>query len=294
MKPARLLFFIAVTLFLNACQNDSKQSSPDRLSQTLSDSTSVSGLGGDSVKLVKTAALQVKVRSVEEGVKTLSELTRQHGGMVYQQRFQAVEGERKELPMSTDSLLVITTVTPQASVTVRVPSAALETFLFDAAKLGYFTSTNELHIDDKSLAYLENNLKQKAREEQLYKKGSAKRDSTLPLQALQLKDEAIDQLITNKQIAADAAYSTVDLSLYQNTLVGKEMIANYTLSGYELSFGARLSQTLKDGWNALLNFLLLLLNFWAFALSGLLFYLAYRTWRKRAAQPPTQIATSEA
>jgi hypothetical protein len=231
--------------------------------------------------LVKTADLNVKVKNVEQGTRTVGALAQKHGGMLFYQNFKSVEGGSRELKVSDDSLMVISTVAPQASITVRVPSDNLETFLIEVSELGYFTESAQLQIDDKSLLYLENRLKQKNREAVLYQPRKRKPDSLANVEAIQVGDEVIQKLIANKTIDADAAYSTVTVALYQNAIVRKEMIANYIVDDYTLPFTARLGNALAKGWDTFLNFFIALSHLWMFILFGVLAYYGYRLWSQR-------------
>lgn len=279
MKPTHILTLLVLVIFFVGCQNNSDQIT--QLDRPLSDSASITGLAGDAVKLVKTVDINVKVKEVEQSTRAISALAQKHNGMVYYQNFRSIEGRSKELKVSDDSLLVISTVTPQANITARVPSQHLEAFMIDASNLGYFTGNAQLQIDDKSLLYLENSLKQKNRESVLYNSSKRKADSITNLQTIQVGDEAIQKLIANKTIDADAAYGTVTLNLYQNALVRKEMIANYVISDYNLPFTERLSNALESGWDTFLNFLVAVSHLWMFILFALLIYCGYRIWQQR-------------
>ena len=275
MKALHLLLLAPVAL-LFGCQNSSNQF--DKV-EKLSDSVSATGLTDDAAKLVKTASINIKVKNVEEGTSAVSALANKHGGMVYFQNFQSTGGETKELKVSDDSLLVISTSTPQAAITVRIPSQNLDVFLAETAHLGYYTHNSELKIDDKSLVYLGNLLKQKNRSE-LPALSKRRADSTT-LPSIQVKDEAVEQFIQNKSIDADAAYSTVSLQLFQNTVVRREMMANYAIADYDLSFATRLKQALSSGWEAFINFLIAMTHLWVFILLGMILFPAYRYFQPR-------------
>ena len=279
MKSACFFLSVVLITLLFSCQNSSDQF--EKLDRTLGDSSSFTGFSGNSVKLVKTADMNVKVKNVEQTTRSISALAQQHGGMVYYQNFKSVNGGSRELKVSDDSLMVVSTVTPQANITVRVPSHNLERFIIDASELGYFTGSSQLQIDDKSLVYIENALKQKNRETVLYNPAKQRKDSLGNVQSIQIGDEAIQKFIANKTIDADAAYSTVTLSLYQNAIVRKEMIANYFIDDYNLPFTARLSNALISGWDSFLNFLIALSHLWMFILFALFVYCGYRLWQQR-------------
>lgn len=271
MKPSHLALLLLMFLF--SCQNNDKEKNT---AAVLNDSTSASGITGDSVKLVKTASLHLKVKDVMQSTRATSDLVRAFGGMVFDQSLESVETGRSELKVSDDSLLVVTTVAPQATITARIPSESLETFLYHVADLGYFTGSSNLHIDDKSLAYLENALKQKKRQVVLTQPPHRKATSGASLQTVYVMDDAIEQQIANKAIDADVRYSTVSLQLFQNGIVRKEVVANYDLSAYRLPFHHRLGNAFENGWQAFLTFLLALAHLWLFILVAAAVFFSYR------------------
>ncbi|MCU7549078.1 DUF4349 domain-containing protein [Chitinophagaceae bacterium LB-8] len=278
MKPTLSLFTLFFLVLIFGCQNSSKEN--DVLT-SLSDTTSITGLTGDSVKLVKTASINFKVKDVEQGTRAISRLVQKLGGMIFNQSFESVEGERKELKISTDSLLVISTVAPQADITARIPSENLEAFMYSVADLGYFTGSSQLNIDDRSLSYLENALKEKARTAVLSQTAIQKNKPSENIKTIALKDEAIEQQIQNRAIDADVKYSPVNLHLFQNSLVRKEVIANYIIADYQLSFGKRFSNAISDGWQYFQAFVLIMANLWMFILTAIVIYISFRYWKHK-------------
>ena len=281
MKP---LFFVlaAACLAATGCQQNDHHYQEQNLSRELSDSTSVTGLTGDSVKLVKTAGVHLKVREVEKTTKAISEVARKYGGAIHYQNFRSPQTGQKELKVSDDSLLVITTISPQADLTLRIPSADLEPFLFEVVELGYRTEDVVVKIDDKSLLYLEHSLRQKNRVAATTTV-KEKADSNTNWQTLQAKDEAVAHYIANKAIDAEAAYSTIELFLSQNAIVQKEMIANYTLAEYQLPLSSRIGQAFLKGGDLFLNLAVALLHLWPFALLGVFSYTVYKFRQRRKA-----------
>ncbi len=273
MRPFFLLPALLFTAFLIGCNGNTNEK--DTFA-ALSDSGSITKLTGDSVKLVKTASINFKVKDVAQSSRTLSGITRKFGGMTYNQNLEFVEVERNELKISTDSSMIITTYTPQADFLVRIPSENLEDFLYSAADLGYFINSIKLHIDDKSLSYLENVLKQKNRAEVLSGPAIKKSKSLTNLQTIGVKDESIEQQISNREIDADVSYSVVNISLFQNSLVRKEIVANPVISDYQLPFGHRLGNALKDGWQYFIAIVLVLAHLWMFILLAVAIFFAYR------------------
>jgi hypothetical protein len=281
MRTGILLILAIATICISCNEYGSSEKAND--SASLSDTTSITGMTGDDVKLVKTAAINFKVKDVEDATRSVSVLARKSGGMLFSQSLESFENERKELKLSTDSLLVITSATPHSDITARVPSENLEEFLYSVADLGYYTATSRLSIDDKSLAYLDNVLKQKNRKVVITSPG-LKTTTGSRSQTLEIKDEIVDKYIENRTIDADARFSMVNLSLFQNPVVRKDVIANYAMSDYHLSFSERLGNALKDGWQYFLALVVVLANIWVFILAAVLGYFSFRYFQKKKLQ----------
>lgn len=154
-------------------------------------------------------------------------------------------------------------------------------FLNSAADLGYFTGSSSIHIDDRSLAFLQNSLKLKNREDVLNQKNYSKGKAPTATEHIKLKDEAISQQIENQNIDADVRYSSVELNLFQNKIVQREVVANYDVSSYTLSFGKRLSQAFLSGWQYFWAFLLVLANLWMLILAAIVAYLAIHYFKQK-------------
>ena len=158
MKALYCLYILSFSLFIFSCNSSAIKQQEEVVA--LSDTTSVNGFSGDEVKLVKTAGLHCKVHDVEKSTRAVSAIAQQFGGMVFNLSMEYEETGRNELPLSADSLMIVTVATPQANITIRMPSQNLEAFMYGVADIGYFTRSSTLNIDDRSLQYLENNLKQ--------------------------------------------------------------------------------------------------------------------------------------
>lgn len=125
-----------------------------------------------------------------------------------------------------------------------------------------------MDIQDKSLQYLALDLKQKNR--QLIVKGVTRPTIAAVNNTIARKDEVAEQEIEKRQINADANYSIVQLNLSQNALVRKEIVSNYYLADYDLSFGRRMMAAFLAGWSYVLNFLIAITHLWGFIVIGLL------------------------
>lgn len=283
MKSFFLIILSAISVCLLSCQaNQNERDSYNEAADSTSDKTTAN----DPVKLVKTGDLSFKLTDVQKGVRRVAEITNGYGGMLMYQAIDAAEQNKKLLPLSNDSLLQISTTVPTAEIRARVPSEHLEAFMFAIMDIGYSVNNSRLQIDDKSLEFLQNRLKQTARESVI---GRKQKTDTNRLQNLALRDESIDQAIANKRIDADVAFSTIHLQLFQNPLVRKEMVVNTDIDHFQLSFSERLRQAFSNGWHVFLNLLLVVANLWAVLLAAMLAYTGYRYWLHKKARPSASV-----
>ena len=283
MKALYCLYILSVSLFIFSCNNSAIKQQEEVVA--LSDTTSVNGFSGDEVKLVKTAGLHCKVHDVEKSTRAVSAIAQQFGGMVFNLSMEYEETGRNELPLSADSLMIVTVATPQANMTIRMPSQNLEAFMYGVADIGYFTRSSTLNIDDRSLQYLENNLKQQSRTAVITGSSLRRDKSFTHTRAIQVKDDVIDKQLANKSIDAQVNYSTVSLTLYQNQVIRKEVVANYAVADYQLPFSQRLGNAISNGWQMFQSFLLVLAHLWMFVFitAGGYFYYRFLQHKRKLA-----------
>jgi hypothetical protein len=266
-------------LFLSGCANNFD--SDQEISNLSSDTASITGFTGDSMKLVKTASIQCKVIDVHQGTKTISALAREMNGMITYSNIESREDQAKKLKVSEDSSLLISIYSANADITARIPSNKLEDFLFRVSGIGYFTSNSKMTIDDKSLDYLASHLKQQNRLQFLKSAGNKNIKGVASFGLLETKDEAIENEIAKRQINADVKYSVVQLKLYQNPVVRKEVIVNDVIEDYKLPFSKNLGNAFYNGWNMFLNFTLALTHLWMFIIAGIVVWVALKHYSKR-------------
>lgn len=276
MKPLNLIICIFFLYVLPSCRN-SHEVKDIALAST--DSTSVTGLTGDSIKLIKTASISVKVKDAHQSARAVSRFAQQMGGMISHQNIASAEDQTRELRISDDSIMVISSYTANAEITARIPQQHLEDFMYGIADMGYFIPSSKMDITDKSLDYLTNQLKQQTRHQLLTDVNHKKRQGLTGMQAVKINDEATEQQITKMQIDADVNYSTVQLYLFQNPLVRKEVMANYAVSDYQLPFGKRISNALSTGWAYFINLIIALMQLWVFIVLSVILWLGYRYYR---------------
>lgn len=217
---------------------------------------------GDSVKLIKTAGLRMKVQQVEKAAPEISTLTKNFGGMVMQYQYDAVEEYSKTIPYADDSMRVISRYTPQANMEVRVPTHVLDTFLFTISKLGYYTGNTNMQVDDRSLAYFRNVRKQQVRTDALADQRHVKRNTKDMLRHVGVQDDMIDQQIDNKAIDYDVNFSVVKIDLFQNAVLRNEVMARTDFSAYSVPFTYQFKQALQSGWKLFQQMIIAVAHLW--------------------------------
>jgi hypothetical protein len=156
-----------------------------------------------------------------------------------------------------------------------VPSASLEEIIFQVTQVGYLTVASQIDVNDKSLSYLQNDLKQQNRNAVL-SQASKKSERVSKVATIDLRNEAIEEQIANRAIDADVKYSTVNVNIFQNPIIKKEIVANYVISDYQLPFSQRLVISISAGWYSFLAFVLAVVHLWMFLVLAILAYTLYK------------------
>ncbi|RXF70201.1 DUF4349 domain-containing protein [Arcticibacter tournemirensis] len=279
MKTSASIFCSVILFFFAACSSNKHESA--EMYSSADSSMSVSGMTGDSIKLVKTAGMTIKVKNIYESSRTISEKARVMGGIVTRHNIETVQDKEKKLQISDDSLLVISAHSTHADIIVKVPAYNLERFMNEIGSVATFTLNSRLDIDDKSIDYLASSMKQKTRQE-LLTEGRKKAIKTADATALiEKEDGRIDQEINKRRVDADVQYSTVSLNLVQPPFIQKEVVANHDLSVYNLPFSQRLSNAFFSGWHLFISFAVALVHLWMFVLLGLAVWIGFRLYKAK-------------
>ena len=279
MKKQPFIAMLLPILFLMACSsNKSENSSADVYSEA-ADSVSVTGLHGDSIKLVKTANLDFKVKDVYNASLAITASARNLGGMITHHNIVTEVQENKELTISADSLLLITAYQTKGDIIAKIPTNQLDEFMSEVYGLSSFIITSNLDVDDRSLQYLESDLKQKSRSKILSDVDLKKTDIKGTEQLINQHDDLINKNIANRQIIADTRYSTVQLTLTQNPSIKKEKSVNDHLSAYQIPTGKRMIDAFLAGWEYFMDLFIALVHLWMFIVLGLAIWLIYRAYK---------------
>ncbi len=277
MKMTKFSLGICIALTFAACSSNKSEES-DLAS---ADSVGIMpGLVADSpeskAKLVKTADLDFKVKDVYKSSSNIQQRVKKLGGLVMHTDIKTSEMASKSIPVSDDSIQVISTYNIEARMTVRVPAENLDAFVQAAAHDAILISTATVDIDDRTFDFLGSALKQQSRQQILNKE--LKKDTLKTNDVLQLanqQDAVIDGKMNNRRTDVSVRYSTVSLRFYQNSSLRKEIIPNNDLSAYQLPVNQRFAGAFASGFNFFLAIIIGIVHIWPvflFAAAGWIIY----------------------
>jgi hypothetical protein len=232
-------------------------------------------------KLVKTASMHFKVKDVQQTSNQIAALTANCNGTVMYHTINSVAGDSTTIRKTDDSLLKITVYNSTADMTVRIPSANVESFVTQVAQMGLVVNSLKFEINDKTFDYLAtrlklNNQKERARDNE---DGGARLKD--PDNLLNFKNNLVDQQIKNLKTDDSVKNAVIALNFYENNAVHKELIANPDLSAYNLPLSNRMGTSFKNGWSVFINIMVELANLWVLVPIGGLVWLVVRYFNKR-------------
>ncbi|MGB4774542.1 MAG: DUF4349 domain-containing protein [Daejeonella sp.] len=285
MKNNSLYIYLLGIFMLGACsqsKNDANSSASKENTiegaGAYADSATVSG-----PKLVKTADMTFKVKNVQKSSTDISSLAASMQGMVMDHTSESYVEKSKTNPISADSSLLLSSYVTRANMVIRVPSEKIEEFLNSAGKLAVFIDKRNMHIDDKSFDYLEAKMKNENRKTFLKrnKQKNATDDIDDETGILDVQDELSESKVSTMRINDAVKFSTIGLSIYQNNVINREIIANTDLSANQSPFFNRLKNALSYGWFIFIDLVIGLANLWIFIVLGISIWLIIRYFSKK-------------
>jgi len=283
----KLLFPLLLIVALFGC-NKEKRSFGDT-----SDQTSASLEASDTTaeeKIIKTADMRFRVKNVQQTKEKISAVIKADKGTLAQFSVQSTIQRTEKVKYSTDSLIELTSYRTEGSITARVPSDKIDEFTNKVAKMAVFIDQQSMTMDDQSITYLANKLKNQNRVEavsQLNKHANKKSNNVET--ALDLKDSYVDNKIQNLMIDNSVNYSIITLNFYQDNTMQKLVVANDRLEDYRPHFFNRLWLNIQNGWVIFMELILAIANLWMLILLIAIGYFTYKHFRKNKLALPKAI-----
>ncbi|MDP9077909.1 MAG: DUF4349 domain-containing protein [Bacteroidota bacterium] len=281
MKSKILMMLLAGVTLLAACKGKHGSEEFVNSSSSSADSAISTDASLSIPKIVKTAEMRLKVKNVQQASEKITALTTVYKGLMMHHQVGSSELRSTDIHKIGDSIIRVTSFSNNAEMTVKIPSEKLEDFMNEVGRLGIYVTNRQLDLSDKSLDYLAAQLKLQSRKELIDQQKKGRIVIKNPANVLLLKDDMVDQQISNRQIDDAVKYSVVSLSFYQSNTIYKETIANDDPSAYSLPFFNRFIECLGNGWATFELFILGLANIWVFIVAGLGVWMLVIYFRKK-------------
>lgn len=233
-------------------------------------------------KLIKTANLKFKVRNVEHATQQIEQVTNRFGGFILSSSIKNNIYTYDEYRVSKDSMMVIGVNNIENNITLRVPEFYLDSALFYIGKIWIKLDERTINAEDVTIKILSNELRAK-----LYQKTATHINTAADKNQNRLNDvvnaeqtaanyleNTINKKIENLELQDKIDYSTITLSIYQDKVLYKEMVANVDTEQYAQKFGSELVDSLAFGWKIFKAFLLFLVKCWSLILISIIIFLA--------------------
>lgn len=294
---------LGLSLFLVSCRNEAGKmqenaSSADSTSIsddiTLSSSAAVQNNEDSVHQFVRTADLKFKVKDVGRSTTAIEDIAVRQGGFVTYTHLASNIDNVTTIPVSIDSSLETTYYNVTNSVVLRVPNANLDTMLKEIARTVDYLDYRIIKADDVALQLLANNLTQQRTRQTQHRLKKAIDRSTSKLgetvnaeeAASQKEEQASQTVLSNRLLADQISFSTVNLNLYQHQTLRRILVFNNKdITAYEPSFARRLLNSFEAGWRMLQTFLLFIAGLWWLILLGIIvYYFFYKPFKQPASR----------
>lgn len=275
------MIMLAAVALLTACKEKSSSDELTRREASNADSAKIADTITTAPKLVKTAEMNFKVKNVQQVGEAVIALTKQYGGMVMHHQFQSSDGLTKDIHKSNDSVMRVSVFNTNADMIVKVPSENLEDFMTRVSHLGVYVKISKMDIEDRSIDYLSNKLKEKNHQEVLGLEETGKIKLKDPSALLSLRDDMVDKKLNNLRTDDAVRYSVVSLNFYQNNTILKEIAGNDDLSAYDIPLSEQLIHSFANGWAIFMQTLVAVANLWMFILVGLGIWLGVIYYKRK-------------
>lgn len=243
-----------------------------------------------SRRFIRSGDLRFRTDDVVRTSFAIEQLIARAGGYVASTHLSTEVNQRYQTPISADSLLETTKFNVINRITVRVPSAVLDTTLRSLIGFVDFLDHRTLSATDVRIALLRDKLttKRLARHTERLSEAIDEQGKKLK-ETVHAEDRLIDRQVQADEAALNTmeledriAYSTLTLDIYQREEVRRELRPNeQNIAAFEPSFFSKAGEALHDGWELLQDITLAGIRSWsAILLAVVAVFLFRRFWRK--------------
>ena len=295
------VLLLAMAYSCKQANHESENASSDiSADSTLISSSAAKVKTGDARKVIRTAALKIKVKDVTKSTYTIEnvvdkKILRQNvvdkfGGFVTFTDLKSIINEKNETRVSQDSILETTKYTVENDIVIRVPNTKLDTVLQSLRKEINFLDSRKITQEDVSLQILANKMavnrsatNEKRLEKAIDTKGKKLNQIVEAEENLASKKEENDnKTLNNLAIDDKINFSTITISLYQREMIKNELYASEkNINKYRPHLGLQILDSLKTGWFMLEGIIAFIVQLWALILIGALSWIGYKRFFKK-------------
>ncbi|MGY4383737.1 hypothetical protein ACVWYN_000756 [Pedobacter sp. UYP24] len=275
----KYLIYCLLAIAVSACNSENKsfEENSDSTSSNLSKTDTLL-----SAKIVKTADMSFRVRNVQQTKEQLTTMLKSIGGSMTEFTIESKIEKSERVKKSTDSLIELKAYRTEGFMVAKVPSDKLDDFTNKTASLAIFVDRQSLKLEDKSIAFMSNQLKNQNRVEavaQLNKHANKKSNNVAT--SMLIKDDYVDKKIENLLIDDKVKYSEITLNFYQDNAVQRITVVNDNLEDYRPGLIERSSLAISNGWKIFIELFLVVLNLWAVIVILILGYFSFYYFKRR-------------
>lgn len=243
-------------------------------------------------KFIRTAQANFRVKDVYEAALAIEDAVAAQGGFVTGNEITADVQDVTRQPIGDGKLVELAEYTVRGELTVRVPSDKTQPFLRSIAKYMEFLDRRNFAAADAQFELLRQQLAYQRNQEAQQELGQAKDEGgklgqkaaviSARNEAKSGRDEA---LIAQREFEDRVEFATLNLSLYQLPKLRRTEMADMEAAVRDSGpgFFARLGDSLRAGWFALLEVGLVLAGLWPLWLLVAVGWLVLRALRRKRA-----------
>ncbi|HWZ23330.1 MAG TPA: hypothetical protein VNW06_11785, partial [Cytophagaceae bacterium] len=95
-----------------------------------------------------------------------------------------------------------------------------------------------------------------------------------------MQNAVIDHQVQNLALMDKVNFSTVKISIYQDTEAYKNIVANFNSDRFEPAFGSSIIMAVQDGWAFMLGSIIFFVRIWPLYLFGIAVFFLIRFFEK--------------
>ncbi len=237
-------------------------------------------------KIIRTANIRTKVANTEQATYKIERIAHQFDGFVTKTDLESRIIGENSTPISSDSVIQIIQYEVANTLSLRIPTHRLDTFLKEISSIYKFLDFRCVNANDMTADFLSNEMRafvrahSSERIENVSDNKGKRLDNIIEAEetTLAMHDAQIDQQIRNMETDYSIQYSLVTIEVYQEAIISKSVKVNPSVLAPSPNFGYRFQEALSRGWTVLIEIILFIINLWSIIFIILLGWFIYKKY----------------